>query len=366
MGLFEDFDKVSHQDWIDKINTDLKGKDYQETLVWNSEEGIAVQPFYNGTGEISNTPLKSNNDWEIRETVVLHNIEAANKNALLALKGGANSILFIGDINSQSEMDLLLKDIQSDIIELHFHNSNPKQTSSFITLNKGSISNDTLEKTTDVDIEELVDLTNSDTRFRTITVNSNANESIINELTQSLSKGVEYLNLLTDKGIDAQLIASKMQFTFGISTNYFFEIAKLRAARKLWQVILEQYKIQDTTMVIHSETSIEKSSVEDENFDILRNTTKAMSAIIGGCNSLTVRPHDSEKLNFSNRIARNVQNILKEEAFFDKVINPADGSYYIEHLTEEIASKAWVSFQEMENKGGYINFSKNTDLEANA
>ena len=263
-------------------------------------------------------------------------------------------------------MDLLLKDIQSDIIELHFYNSNPKQTSSFIPLNQGSISNDTLEKSTHLDIQELVDLTNSDTRFRTITVNSNANESIINELAQSLSKGVEYLNLLTDKGIDNQLIASKMQFTFGISTNYFFEIAKLRAARKLWQVILEQYKILDTTMVIHSETSIEKSSVEDENFDILRNTTKAMSAIIGGCNSLTVRPHDSEKLNFSNRIARNVQNILKEEAFFDKVINPADGSYYIEHLTEEIASKAWASFQEIENKGGYINFSKNTGLEVNA
>jgi len=363
MGLFEDFDKVSHQDWIDKINTDLKGKDYKETLVWNSEEGIAVQPFYNGIDKVSNTPLKSNNDWKIRETVVIHHLETANKNALLALKGGANAILFIGDIKSQSEMDTLLKDIQADIIELHFYNSNPKQTSSFITLNKGSISNDILEKSTDVDIDELVALTNSDTCFRTITIKSNSNELIIKELALSLSKGVEYLNLLTDKGIDAQLIASKMQFTFGISTNYFFEIAKLRAARKLWQVILDQYKIQNTTMVIHSETSIETSSVEDENFDILRNTTKAMSAIIGGCDSLTVRPHDSEKMNFSNRIARNVQNILKEEAFFDKVINPADGSYYIEHLTEEIASKAWASFQKMEAKGGYL---KCNDLEVNA
>jgi len=366
MGLFEDFDKVSHQDWIDKINTDLKGKDYQETLVWNSEEGIDVQPFYNGLDNITSTPLKTNNDWKIRETVVIDNVYKANKNALLALKGGASAIYFIGDIKSQPEMDALLKNIQSDIIELHFYNSNPKLTSNFITLNQGSISYDILENRKKLNIEELVHLTKSNTIFRTITVNSNLNNSIINELSNSLSKGVEYLNLFTDKGIDAKTIASKMQFTFGISTNYFFEIAKLRAARKLWQLILEQYKVKDVTMLIHSETSVEKSSAEDENFDILRNTTKAMSAIIGGCNSLTVRPHDSGKLTFSNRIARNVQNILKEEAFFDKVINPADGSYYIEHLTEEIAKKSWSNFQEMELNGGYINYTNSNDLEVNS
>jgi len=342
MGLFEDFDKVSQQDWIDKINIDLKGKNYQDTLVWNSKEGIAVQPFYNGTDNINTIPLKLNSDWKIRETVIINDISKANKNALIALKGGANSILFIGDINSQKEMDILLKDIQADIIELHFYNSHPKQTSAFITLDEGSISFDTFNN-----IDELAKLTNSATHFKTITVKSNVTDSIIEELAHSLSKGVQYLDLLTDKGIEAEKIASKMQFYFEISTNYFFEIAKLRAARKLWQIILEQYKVDNTSMTIHSETSIETSSSEDENFDILRNTTKAMSAIIGGCDSLTVRPHDNKKLNFSNRIARNVQHILKEEAFFDKVINPSDGSYYIEHLTEEIASKAWSLFQKM-------------------
>ena len=342
MGLFEDFDQVSQQDWIDKINTDLKGKDYQETLVWNSKEGIAVQPFYNGTDTLTNTPLKSNTAWEIRESVIIDDISIANKNALQALKGGANSILFIGEINSQSEMDALLKDIQTDIIELHFYNSNPKRTSEYISLNKGSISYDTFDN-----VDELAELTNSENQFKTITVKSNVTDSIVEELAQSLSKGVKYLDLLTDKGIDAETIASKMQFSFGISTNYFFEIAKLRAARKLWSFILQQYNVEDSEMNIHSETSIEALSSEDENFDILRNTTKAMSAIIGGCNSLTVRPHDKEKLRFSNRIARNVQHILKEEAFFDKVVNPADGSYYIEHLTEEIANKAWRLFQKM-------------------
>ena len=362
MGLFEDFNKVSQQDWIDKINTDLKGKDYQETLVWNSKEGIDVQPFYNGTNEIWHTPLKPNNDWQIREAVVINNIKKANQDALTALKGGANSILFIGEILNQADMDDLLKDIQSEIIELHFYSSDPKLISTFITPTQGSISYDTLEN--NEGIEKLVELTKSTKRFKTITINSDDNKSIINELAHSLSKGVEYLNLLTDKGINAEQIASKMQFSFAISTNYFFEIAKLRAARKLWQLILEQYKVQNTPMLIHSETSIENTSVEDVNFDILRNTTKAMSAIIGGCDSLTVRPHDNEKLDFSNRIARNVQHILREEAFFDKVINPADGAYYIEQLTQEIANKAWSSFQEIEINGGYIAYANNIDVNA--
>ena len=85
-----------------------------------------------------------------------------------------------------------------------------------------------------------------------------------------------------------------------------------------------------------------------------------MSAIIGGCNSLSVNPHNTEENNidFANRIARNIQHLLKEEAFFDKVKNPADGAYYIEQLTEEIASKAWGMFQQIDKKGGFLNALK--------
>lgn len=366
MGLFEDFDKVTHQDWIDKINADLKGKDYQETLVWNSKEGIDVEPFYNSTIKPTSVPLKKNNNWIIRETVVIQDIKEANLNALLALKGGANSILFIGEIKSKSEMEVLLKDIQTDIVELHFYNSTPKLTSELVELNQGSISYDTLSDLDAVNLDEVAELTKSAASYNTITVRNSINTSLIEGLAFSLSKGVEYINLLTDKGIDASKITSKMQFNFNISTNYFFEIAKLRAARKLWQLILEQYQINDVAMNIHTETSIENASVEDENFDILRNTTKAMSAIIGGCDSLTIRPHDKEKLTFSNRIARNVQHLLKEESFFDKVNNPADGAYYIEHLTDEIASKAWNIFQEIENNGGYITHAKSNTIEVDA
>jgi methylmalonyl-CoA mutase len=347
MGLFEDFKKVSHQDWLDKITIDLKGKDFNNTLVWKSDEGISIQPFYNSTPSTS-TPLKQNNQWKIREAIVIDSIKKANQKALLALKGGANSILFTGEIKSQTEMDALLKDIQTDIIELHFFNSDPKKISQFITLENGSISTDYLAKGNETKLDQLVELTSKSSKLKTISIKSTDSPNIIQELAFSLAQAVEYFHLLTSKGIEAKTIASKIQFTFRIGTNYFFEIAKIRAARKLWQLILEQYKVENTSMVIHSETSVEQNSDKDKNYDILRNTTKAMSAIIGGCDSLTVNPHDSTEnsVDFSNRIARNIQHILKEEAFFDKVNNPADGAYYIEQLTNEIAQQSWNLFLE--------------------
>ncbi|MBL4593962.1 MAG: hypothetical protein JKX68_09125 [Flavobacteriales bacterium] len=369
MGLFEDFDKVSHQDWMDKITLDLKGKDFQETLVWNSNEGVDVQPFYNGSSTAS-TPLKKSNDWKIRETITIQSIKEANKKALLALKGGANSILFIGEVKDQSEMNGLLEDIQTNIIDINFYTPNFNKTLSLSSLTDGSISYDFLgeyfisgnwNNSKENDIEELAKITSSANNVKTITVKNSSNSTIVQELAISLSQAVEYFNLLTDKGIEANRIASKIQFEFSIGTNYFFEIAKIRAARNLWQSILKGYEVKDTPMIIHSETSVEQNSKEDKNYDLLRNTTKAMSAVIGGCDSLTVNAHDTTEKNidFSNRIARNIHHILKEEAFFDKVNNPADGSYYIEELTDEVAKKSWKLFQEMEKQGGFLKCVEN-------
>ena len=211
------------------------------------------------------------------------------------------------------------------------------------------------------EIEALVTSEN----YKSITVNASKyleyNFTTIQEIGFSLSQGVEYLNMLTEKNIDASLVASKMQFTFGIGSNYFFEIAKIRAFRKLWELVLIGYNVSDTYTTIHSETKISSQNESDKNYNILRNTTKAMSAVIGGCDYLAILPHDKEKTNlqFSKRIARNIQHILKEEAFFDKVINPADGAYYIEHLTDKIASEAWGLFQEVENQGGFLFCSQN-------
>ena len=368
MGLFTAFEKISHQDWINKIEADLKGKDFNETLVWNTKEGIAVQPFYNSTPEnITSTPLKKNNAWKIREIVIVDSPEKANKKALLALQGGANSIQFIGKIKDQLEMNELLKDIQTDIIEINFYNSEPADTVNLIDLKEGNISFDYLGEffkkgdwhtNKENDIEALALSTSNGAQFKSVSVKGNNfnQHTIIEEIAFTLSQGLEYLNLLTDKDISPSIIASRIEFTFGVGTNYFFEIAKLRVARKLWSLILNEYDVVNEVMTIHSETSVIENSEEDNNYNILRNTSRSMSAIIGGCDSLSILPHDNseDKIDFSNRIARNIHHILKEESFFEKVNNPADGAYYIEQLTDELSEKSWNLFKEIEANGGFL------------
>jgi len=380
MGLFEEFNQVSQQEWINQIKLDLKGKNYQDTLVWNSPEGIAVQPFYMNTSltesSIATTPLKKSTAWKIREKIIISSIDGANKKAISALKGGANSLLFIGDVKDENEINALLKGIETDIIEIHFYNTIPLLTSNLITLKNGSISYDYLgelfeKKKSSFDKEEtinqLVELTKRNSTIKTVTVDGykygNNGANVIQELAFSLTQGVEYMDLLTDKGIAPNQIAQKIQFNFSINTNYFFEIAKLRAARRLWKLILEHYQVNDTeTMHIHAETASQSFSKEDTHTNILRATTEAMSAIFGGCDSLTVLPFD-DSVHFSGRIARNIQHILKEEAFSDKVKNPADGAYYIEKLTDEITQKSWDLFQKIEQEGGFLSALKNNFLQ---
>ena len=283
-----------------------------------------------------------------------------------------NSLVFFGEVTTQFDMDSLLKDIDTEIISIHFYNANPLKYASFLSFNNGSVSYDFLGECLESnnwvnlendlnELESLISIGN----YNSITINASKyldkEFSLIQELAFSLSHGVEYLNLLTDKGINAQVIASKMQFTFGIGTNYFFEISKIRAFRKLWDMVLSEYNVKETYATIHSETTEEITNDQDKNYDILRNTTKSMSAIIGGCDYLAVLPHDKieSKLEFSNRISRNIHHILREEAFFDKVNNPSDGSYYIENITNEIVYKSWELFQEIENQGGFLYCAQN-------
>lgn len=383
MGLFDDFKSVSHEDWLQKITTDLKGKNFNDTLVWDSFEGISVQPFYDKTSLNDSVAVKSTvskkKGWLIRESIIISTPREANQKALSALKGGANALLFIGDINNGEEMEILLKDILIDIIDLNFYTSQPQKVLELLgnKIDKGSVSYDYLgeflihgnwKKNQQNDISALIQTVNIAKQVKTISINglnySNAGSTIVQELAFSLAQGVEYFNLLTDQGISAERIASSIQFSFGISSNYFFEIAKLRAARILWKMILKQYHVsEDCSMFIHTETSNWNLTSLDAHVNMLRATTESMSAIIGGCNSLTVTPYNAtyeETSDFSERIARNTQIVLKEEAFLDKVNNPSDGSYYIEQLTDEIAEKSWKLFQEIEQKGGFLSCIENS------
>ncbi|MBK8884594.1 MAG: hypothetical protein IPN67_20250 [Bacteroidales bacterium] len=196
--------------------------------------------------------------------------------------------------------------------------------------------------------------------FRTIHLNAshfkNAGADIVTELAYGLSMGSEYMSQLTDRGLQASLAASKIRFSFGIGSDYFSEIAKIRAARLLWSVVQKGFGLSESDsakMDIHSVTSEWNKSIYDPFVNMLRTQTEAMSAILGGTDSLTVEPFDTafrKPDEFSERIARNQQLILKEEAYFDKVADPAAGSYYIENLTNLIAENAWRLFLEIEGK----------------
>lgn len=212
-------------------------------------------------------------------------------------------------------------------------------------------------------IVELIHKTKEYKHVRIVTVAGqtfgNSGSTIVEELAFTLSAGHDYLVRLMDAGLDVDQAARKLRFSFSVSSNYFMEIAKFRAARMLWANIVKGYgpaKNCACKMHIHAETSRWNQTVYDPYVNMLRGTTEAMSATIAGVHSLEVTPFDTSFENpteFSKRIARNVELLLKNESHFDQVVDPAGGSYYVENLTQSIAAEAWKLFLEIEEKGGY-------------
>jgi len=189
---------------------------------------------------------------------------------------------------------------------------------------------------------------------------NNAGANAVQELAFTLATAVEYLNEMINRGLKADDVAKRIKFTFGVGSFYFMEVAKLRAARLLWSKILEAYKVKEENqkIFIHGKTSRFNQTYFDPFVNSLRTTTEAFSAIVGGADSIHTNPYD-ESFNtsddFSRRLARNTQIILKEESHLDQVIDPAGGSYFVEKLTDDIANAAWKLFQTVEEKGGMLN-----------
>ncbi len=403
--LFSDFPPVSTQAWMDKITADLKGADFEKKLVWRTNEGFNVQPFYRSEDLESLNYLESQpgefpyvrgnnaktNAWFVRQDIVVTDVKAANKKALTILTKGVDSLGFVFEdkaLITDANIEALLENILSADVEINFyaaHGSKMLAQAVVATLKKmnrnlsevkGSINFDPVGSITTkgkacVSIEEAFDRTKEMVeaakllpQFRTIGVNAkhfnNAGSSIVQELAFGLSMGNEYIAQLVERGVSVNDAASNLKFNFGISGNYFMEIAKLRAARLLWAKIVEAYKptgVEVCKMQIHSETSEWNKTIFDPNVNMLRTQTEAMSASLGGTQSLTVQPYDSlysESDEFSERIARNQQLLLKEECHFDKIVDASAGSYYIENLTNSIVEQAWSLFVQVEEKGGYI------------
>jgi methylmalonyl-CoA mutase len=403
-GLFTDFPPVSTKEWEEKILEDLKGADYEKKLVWSTVEGLKIRPYYRAEDLENLTHVKAlpaqypfvrgkkvkDNNWIIRQDFEEKNPSEANSRALNAIKKGTDSVGFnTREIHDEVQLKLLLEGIDVSKIPVNFiHSKNYlalyrnfasllEKSAQKVVDAKGSLNFDPLGyfllygkfyKSVDNNYNEAIELLSASLEatpeFRIINVNGqhfhNAGANIVQELAFSLAQGNEYLAALTEKSVSVDDLAPRIQFTVAVGSNYFLEIAKLRAVKMLWAKIVEQYKPQSEEsmkMNIHAVTSGWNKSIYDPHVNMLRTTTEAMAAAIAGVDSMTVEPFDTtykKSDEFSSRIARNQQIVLKNEAWFSKVADAAAGSYYIENITDAIADATWKLFVQMEEAGGFV------------
>ena len=407
LNLLADFPPVSTEEWMAKITADLKGADFDKKLVWKTNEGFNVRPFYraNDIEGLKTTDLlpgefpyvrgtKTDNNWLIRQDVKVDDPAEANKKALDLLTKGVTSLGF-----KLSKKDLgadyiatLLQGIPATV-ELNFHicvsraaelvellAAYFKAQGFDLAMLQGSVNFDPMNRMLlkGKDLEEpfiterattLLRAAEALPGYRVIGVNAvslqDAGAHITQELGYALAWGTQYIEMMDQAGIDPAEAARRVKFNFGVGSNYFMEMAKFRAARMLWALIVDKYlegrpedvRLAASKMHIHAETTTFNLTIFDANVNMLRTQTEAMSAVLAGVDSLTVLPYDTAYKpadDFSERIARNQQLLLKEESHFDKVVDPAAGSYYIETLTEAIAKQAWAIFLDVEDKGGFF------------
>ena len=192
----------------------------------------------------------------------------------------------------------------------------------------------------------------------------NAGGNAVQELAFSIAAAVEYIREMLARNLTIDAVAPRIRFAFGLGENFFMEIAKLRAARLVWSNVISAFNGSESAkkMAIHGSTSRRNKMAVDPHVNMLRATTEALSGIVGGCDSLHIAAFDEPVRfpdEFSHRIARNIQIILKEESFLERVIDPAGGSWYVETLTKQIAENAWKQFQEIEAMGGIVKALQN-------
>ena len=398
--LFDMFEPVTTEAWKAKIIADLKGADFNKKLVWRTNEGFNVQPFYRledikDLSTLNSLPgeypyvrgTRDNNDWLIRQDFCNLAPEEMNREALYAIDRGVESVGFClkGEFNPEV-LPVLLKGIVLRKVEVNFKSCPCQATALAKALVdylkkeglenefRGSINYDPFRRLLQkglryhneipAEAAELFEIVKPIKNLTCFAVDSvmlcNAGSFISQELGNALAWGAEWMQMLTDKGLSADEVAPRIKFNMGISSNYFMEIAKFRAARMLWAEIVRAYgakNLDSCKMKVHATTSQFNQTIYDAHVNLLRSMTETMSAALAGVDSIETLPFDLQYKRpdeFSERIARNQQLLLREESHLDKVVDPAGGSYYIETLTVSIADSAWKEFNEIEDNGGFL------------
>ena len=368
--LFDDFNPVSSKEWKQQIQFELKGADYNETLIWNSPEDIKVKPFYHKDEftEVPKANTKATN-FKITQNIFVHDLEKSNLRAIDSINRGAESIRFTIQ-DEKIEIAKLLQNIDLEKITIYFNFNflsielvkkieviaKEKNAKIFCNLDPiGQLAQEgnwfsTQEKN---NFETLNLLSNKTTTVSLISINGglyqNSGANMVQQIAYSLVHANEYFNRISK-------INQPIVFEISVGTNYFFEIAKLRALRLLFNLIAREYNHNFDCHILVSPTKRNKT-LYDYNVNLLRTTTECMSAILGGADAIANLPYDAlyhKDNEFGNRIARNQLLVLKHESHFDKVNNPAEGSYYIESLTSQLAEKALTLFKDIEANGGFL------------
>lgn len=402
--LFEQFPGVTYEEWREKVTTDLKGADFDKKLVWRTNEGFNVQPIYRaediaGLATTDSLPgefpyvrgTRKDNDWLTRQEILPLDPVEANKVALEVLNKGVTSLGFKLNEPTKENIAACLKDIVIGAVEINF-SCCPRKALDLVTNLaaylketgheadfRGSVDYNPLKpalrhgKKLDIaaitaNAKAIVEAAANVPGLRVLAVDSvmlaNSGAFIFQELGYALAWGADWMTLLTEAGLSADTVANRIKFNMGVSSNFFMELAKFRAARMLWAQIVKQYtdNKESAKMHVHAATSRFNQTIYDAHVNLLRSQTESMSAALAGVDSITTTPFDLPYKTpdaFSERIARNQQFLLKEESHLDKVIDPAGGSYYVETLTVSIANEAWKLFlAEVEANGFFAQVSE--------
>lgn len=375
--LLQEFPPVSTATWEEAIRKDLKGADYAKKLIWRTEEGLAVKPYYRAedTAELkfpNAAPgafpfargTSAAGGWRIREEIGAVHPEEANRAAHAALHAGAEEIAFRSvAIDKASDLEILLAGL--DEIPAHFENAGESQLRLLIQYLNGQ------QRTAPVSTG-WNPLANPDFAAEVIaaappalipfTIHGEEFEesgaTAVEETGFTLAAAIDFLAGMRERKVDADRAASSLTFSFAIGANYFFQIAKLRAFRMMWAQAVESFggSCQSAKARIHARTSRWNETIYDPHVNILRGTTEAMSAILGGADSVSVAPFDEcykAPDEASQRLARNTQIILKKEALLAHVADPGAGSYCLEVITDFLAREGWKTMQKIEAAGGY-------------
>ncbi|OXB00111.1 methylmalonyl-CoA mutase subunit beta [Flavobacterium pectinovorum] len=368
--LFDDFNPISSKQWKQKIQFELDGADYNETVIWNSPEDIQVKPFYHRDEFFKTASVKTSaSNFKICQNIFVYDIEKSIQRAINTIERGAESLRFTIE-NEKIDIQKLLENlplenrtvyfnfkfISIDFVKLLDTISIQKKATFYCNLDPiGHFAREGNWFTTSDknNFETIEKISKATTNLSLLSIDlglyQNAGANITQQIAYSLAHANEYLNRLPD-------ISKPVVFQVSVGTNYFFEIAKLRALRMLFKLIAAEYNPDLDCHLLVTPTKRNKT-IYDYNVNMLRTTTECMSAILGGADAVANLPYDSlyhKDNEFGDRIARNQLLVLKHESYFDKVNNPADGSYYIESLTTQLAEKSLTLFKDIEANGGFL------------